>query len=477
MSVNISALLILDKLITNTEKGMEFNAIINLYIEEEETKNKVKYSDENKKIIIMSFKEATKSYPNFETIQTFHNNILIEHIENTSNTFMFNPDTRTINSIDKQAVLNWFEPKAAKRLLAKKSHTAHLGYDPTTSSMWYKKDDNIKTLNLYVPPTWLKPYFYGADKPDTMAPMPEVYATFFNYLTDGDEQSIKFITHWLACLVQPIQKPFTYLCAIGHQGIGKGLLGAIMRELVGESNYTETTMRKAEATQFNKMFKNKRITFLDELDVSAAKTENFLKPFINETIEIQEKGVDQEIYKNYSGFYLASNYIASLRIEESDRRYSLIETNGRMSHKIFCQEILKVEEQDIVAAYFDPDNIKQLGLHLLGIKVDRRLIDTPLAGKKKLKVKEAAQLDWEQSVIDIMAVDKAGTFLTYTEANTWLADNANKKAPSRHIWQELSEGAGKPYFKCVQKSVGNKRHRGIEFYKLDEQPERKIENE
>jgi hypothetical protein len=477
MSVTISAPLILDHLITETQKGFEYTTIVTKYIEAEETKNKIKFADEDKRMLVLAFKEATLSYPNFETIQTFHNNIIIEHIENVANTFMFNPETRTINPIDKQAVLNWFEPKAAKRLMAKKSHTAHLGYDPTTSNMWYKKDDNIKTLNLYVPPTWLKPYFYGTDKPETVTNMPEVYNTFLNYLTDGDEQSIKFITHWLACLVQPTQKPFTYLCAIGHQGIGKGLLGAIMRELVGESNYTETTMRKAESTQFNKMFKNKRITFLDELDVSAAKTENFLKPFINETIEIQEKGVDQEIYKNYSGFYLASNYIASLRIEESDRRYSLIETNGRMSHKIFCQEVLKAEEQDIVKAYFEPSNIKQLGLHLLGIKVDRRLIDTPLAGKKKTKVKEAAQLDWEQSVIDIMAVDKAGQFLTFDEANAWLADNANKKAPSRHIWQELSEGTAKPYFKCIMKRSGEKRLRGIEFYKLDEQPERKIENE
>lgn len=68
-----------------------------------------------------------------------------------------------------------------------------------------------------------------------------IYKDFFEHLVNNDKDSFDYLLDWLSFSITGRNQ--TMLVAVGEQGIGKGILGEIMRELHGHENYAFTSDR------------------------------------------------------------------------------------------------------------------------------------------------------------------------------------------------------------------------------------------
>ncbi len=87
------------------------------------------------------------------------------------------------------------------------------------------------------------------------------------YLYDGDEATIKFVLDWMACLVQkPQQKQSSALLLTSEaEGIGKGIKGQMLAQLVGVNN-TRYLSPDALSSDFNDWLASASLVIVEEFE-------------------------------------------------------------------------------------------------------------------------------------------------------------------------------------------------------------------
>jgi hypothetical protein len=111
------------------------------------------------------------------------------------------------------------------------------------------------------------------------------------------------------------------------EGAGKGVIKRIITHCVGASyvyfpNAKELT---DSGSQFNAWMRNKLFILADEIKVDDRRDLiEVLKPMISETrIEVQSKGVDQELEDNYANWGFFTNYKDAVPVSKNGRRYAI----------------------------------------------------------------------------------------------------------------------------------------------------------
>lgn len=111
------------------------------------------------------------------------------------------------------------------------------------------------------------------------------------------------------------------------EGAGKGIFKRIMRHGLGglyvhEPNAKELT---SSGSQFNGWLRNKLFIIADEIKVDDKRDLiEVLKPLISEEwIEIQSKGIDQEVEDCFANWLFFSNYKDAIPINKNGRRYAV----------------------------------------------------------------------------------------------------------------------------------------------------------
>lgn len=111
------------------------------------------------------------------------------------------------------------------------------------------------------------------------------------------------------------------------QGIGKKMIGNVMRHCLG-MNYVyqpKAPELVASGSKFNAWMRAKLCIVVDEIKIDERRElVEILKPMITDAhIEIQAKGVDQEMEDNVANWIFFSNHKDAIPIDKNDRRYAI----------------------------------------------------------------------------------------------------------------------------------------------------------
>lgn len=379
--------------------------------------------DEVKRII----NEQVYNFPNYAFIQQLMRSKIVQEINGKSN-YILDPLTRRAEMVAKERIQDAISPKLD---ITDKYVVARFTYDPFKLKQLFQDDHGNWFYNLYQPPFWQADYFFSNGDIDIepVHTLPDIYKKFLNHLVDNDPLSFEYVLDWMANAIQ--RRNFCILTTIGVPGAGKGTLGEIMKNVVGDTNFIETGNRIL-AERFNSQIKNRRIVSCDEFSVRDNKEEERLKVLVNNFLEVEAKGKDAEVIHNYASFYFSSNNIDSLRLPDDDRRFSIVSLTDKK-----LTTILNSSDIKFLTA---KENIDQLARYLYYRPVDEDRMLKVFKSKRTEEVRSASLAGWHDWFLDEYAVENAGKCIKIEEVSNVVEDRyGSKYKPSRSAFQRLEK--------------------------------------
>lgn len=150
-------------------------------------------------------------------------------------------------------------------------------------------------FNKYLPPAWRA-------LPDTNSPPPKLFLKLVNHLWP-DLEDRAFGLYWMRKSIVGRAKTFLMLC--GPAGVGKNRLKLLMTAAHGPMNAVDGK-KSTLTTQFNSQLSEGTILWFDELKFNESE-ENAMKEIPNESVSIEQKGVDATRRTELYGSYIISN--------------------------------------------------------------------------------------------------------------------------------------------------------------------------
>ncbi len=163
------------------------------------------------------------------------------------------------------------------------------------------------------------------------------------YLYDGDEATIKFVLDWMACLVQkPQQKQSSALLLTSEaEGIGKGIKGQMLAQLVGVNN-TRYLSPDALSSDFNDWLASASLVIVEEFEDNGrrsamARIKNYIT---DEIVDINPKHAPRYRARNQANFLFFANAAAPLKITEADRRFLVHRSQAQPKPEGYYRELM-----------------------------------------------------------------------------------------------------------------------------------------
>ena len=373
--------------------------------------------------------------------------------------YLLDPNNKEVVKVKESKLTRLCHNKAERADLLSQIYPAQFTYNPFEATRLYRQELDWY-YNTYQPPTWYEEVFYskGSVQVVERKEIPNLYRQFFTHLVKEHDESYLYVLTWLSNAMK--YRNYCVLTAIGNQGIGKGVLGDIMRLLVGEKNF-HTSDTRLITKDFNKQFKNKRIVFCDEIQILKTEHVNKFKALINDMIEIEGKGENAIQAKNYASIYIASNNFDSIRLTDDDRRFSIIElTDEKLILKMTTEEINSLLE---------PENIKKLAEYLWHLAVDKDAMKMPFRSARTEEVRLAGLKDWEEWLFDDYAMDHQGSAVDLKKVSEAIENEFGAKfKPSRRALKRLQEVYPKKFTLQYKKVENGKRAWYVKFPLTDE---------
>jgi hypothetical protein len=167
----------------------------------------------------------------------------------------------------------------------------------------------------------------------------------------ADEKDAEILLDFLAFVYQNPEKKVRWAVLLfGIPGNGKSFFVELMKRLLGHNarEVAGTTV----AQRFTGWAVDRLFIAIEEIRVpSKSKYEvlDKLKPLIsNSEINVEEKGQDDRVVPNFASYMLLTNHDDALPLDESDRRYCIIETRHKSK-----AELPKPEYFDALFAVLD----------------------------------------------------------------------------------------------------------------------------
>jgi len=372
----------------------------------------------------------TRRRPTYFLKQKIGKCTIIQDISGDDMCYLLDPDTKDVVRVKETKLTRLCNDKEEKKYLLNQIYPAQFTYNPMEATRLYRQGLDWY-YNTYQPPIWYENVFYskGNIEVSKREELPLLYKQFFLHLVKDHEDSYLYVLSWLSNAMK--YRNYCVLTAIGNQGIGKGVLGEIMRLLIGEKNF-HTSDTRLITKDFNKQFKNKRIVFCDEIQILKIEHVNKFKALINDMIEIEGKGENAVEVKNYASIYIASNNFDSIRLTDDDRRFSIIElTDQKLIHYMSTEQI---------SSLIEPKNIKELAEYLWHLVIDQDIMKTPFKSSRTEEVRLAGLKDWEEWLFDDYAIDNAGKTVELKNVSEAVESEFGAKfKPSRRALKKLQE--------------------------------------
>lgn len=166
-------------------------------------------------------------------------------------------------------------------------------------------------------------------------------------ITNNDEDALEYLINWLASSAVTRKKLITAIAFSGAQGSGKGLFSNfILSPIFGSKNTVEIGNSEL-ASEFNEYVEDKMMLIMNELEADTRnKTINAkIKEMITEkSLMVNPKGKKRYKIKNHFNVMLFSNNPRPIRVEESDRRWTIIKTSDTMIEKVYEKDGYQKEE-------------------------------------------------------------------------------------------------------------------------------------
>jgi len=178
----------------------------------------------------------------------------------------------------------------------------------------------------------------------------------------GNVSYAEYVMKWFGNIVQNPGvdgKNSTAIFVTGIQGTGKTLPTKLVMDALGRyvtTTYNDTTV----IDRFNSTMANKVLVNFDEASVSNISFSQKLKNLItSEFMLIEAKYMDARSQDNLSSFIITTNSVESVIIEDTDRRYLVLETSN---------ELFDDYEKNDRVAYFEDLASIDLGELLYGLE-------------------------------------------------------------------------------------------------------------
>lgn len=213
----------------------------------------------------------------------------------------------------------------------------------------FKPKDEKGCLNLWSP----LPLSPIKGPKDVCAPILDL---IINGIANGNLEKALWLIQWLAHIIQrPWERCSLVPVVIGDQGTGKGMLfDNLMKALLEQYHYkimTASTLME----RFNWEQGKRLLTLIDEANWGGNHTEDaVLKGLTGSRFQTLEQKFGARLaVENYSRYAILSNNWNAAKIERSNRRYVVFETNPayREKHDLFAQ-IASGLQDGALAHYF-----------------------------------------------------------------------------------------------------------------------------
>ena len=418
--------------------------------------------------------EITSNIPSYHLKQKLSRCQIVQDIAGDDMCHLLDPNSKEVVRIKEKKITRLCENRQEVKAVLADIYPANFTYNPFEATRLYRKNSDW-FYNCYVPPTWYEKIFYskGKLKVSKQETLPPLYKQFFTHLVKGHKESFEYVLKWLSNALR--DRNYCVLTAIGNQGIGKGVLGEIMRLLVGEKNF-HTSDTRLITKDFNKQFKNKRIVFCDEIQILKVEHVNKFKALINDMIEIEGKGENAVEVKNYASIYIASNNFDSIRLTDDDRRFSIIELTDK--------KLIGHMSTDEIGSLIESENIEKFAQYLWHLKVDKDEMKLPFRSSRTEEVRLAGLKDWEEWLFDDYAIENQGKTIELKNVSEAVeSEFGSKFKPSRRALKKLQEVYPKKFTLIYKVQDNGKRAWYVKFpltkelkNELDEESIREMES-
>jgi hypothetical protein len=394
--------------------------------------------------------DVIERHPDYNAIQKIMRSKLILD-KDTDEVRIVDFRNKDYQSITKQNLKDMLNSKLD--LSNRKYHCEYM-YDPFSCEVLTKNSSGFYKYNTYQPPLWYRDYYYsgGTVPVKKREVIPEEYHKFLTHLVGNDAPSYNYILDWMANAIR--SRNYCILATIGNQGVGKGVLGEIMRKLFGEENSYVGTDRMIKSN-FNPQMLNKKFVYIDEVAIRNKQDEDRIKVVVNDYIEIEKKGIDAQQTKNYANFYISSNNLDALRISADDRRFSIVNlTDTKMRDSWSAAKIQDLLEVELVA---------ELGRYLYYRPTDDQKMLQNFISDRTQEVRDSSMSDWQDWFLGEFCVERAGEQVPTIEVSDEIENKFGRKVrPSRKSLQDLTRiSPGK--FEVKKVSKNNKQQWVVDF--------------
>lgn len=162
--------------------------------------------------------------------------------------------------------------------------------------------------------------------------------TILENILGYNEDTIEHFLNWLAYLISGYKPWTSWLITTTTQGTGKGLfIEQSLTHIIHESVLIEGSRISGK---FNSLLAGKQLVAFDELFMKYDRGESqdrlqILKNLIgSQTLALERKGLDVVPIENFCAFILYSNQIISFQLEDEDRRFNVIQSDGKRLNKM-----------------------------------------------------------------------------------------------------------------------------------------------
>jgi hypothetical protein len=204
---------------------------------------------------------------------------------------------------------------------------------------------------------------------------PNIKDYLYRIICNSDDANYQYLLKWLSKIISnPKSKSEVALALMGIQGTGKNTMYYILNKIMG-SKYCYTTSEKEDITgKFNGWLNDNILIFFDEAGLQKPEYNKIKQWISQDEVSIQYKCKDSSIEKNFSNFMLATNDIKFLPLENTERRWFVLEVNNEGYGK---KEYWKSLYENHI-----PNEIEGFMNYLMELNVER-LEEPPLTEAKK----------------------------------------------------------------------------------------------